>query len=114
MNEATPDPNTNVIPTGLSRDGDAAIEITWSDGATSRWTVAELRKSCPCASCRDQRQTETQTTDKPPLGLPVLSPAEAQPLRIESMRPVGSYAYSIAFSDGHSSGIFTFQMLHRK
>ena len=44
--------------------------------------------------------------------LPVLSAAEAQPLRIDAMSPVGQYAYSIDFSDGHSSGIFTFAMLH--
>ena len=46
-----------------------------------------------------------------PLSLPVLSMAEAQPLRIEGMRPVGNYAYNIAFSDGHDSGIFTFEYL---
>jgi DUF971 family protein len=27
------------------------------------------------------------------------------------MRPVGNYAYNIAFSDGHDSGIFTFDHL---
>lgn len=27
------------------------------------------------------------------------------------MRPVGNYAYSILFSDGHDSGIFTFEFL---
>ena len=46
-----------------------------------------------------------------PLQLPVLSPAEARPLRVESMRPVGNYAYAIVFSDGHASGIFTFALL---
>jgi hypothetical protein len=42
------------------------------------------------------------------------SAAEAQPLRIESMRPVGNYAYNIAFSDGHNSGIYSFAMLKRE
>lgn len=41
----------------------------------------------------------------------VLSPAEAQPLRVASMKPVGNYAYSIAFSDGHDAGIYTFALL---
>ena len=27
------------------------------------------------------------------------------------MKPVGNYAYSIAFSDGHDTGIFTFEFL---
>ena len=26
------------------------------------------------------------------------------------MKPVGNYAYSIAFSDGHDTGIFSFEM----
>jgi len=31
------------------------------------------------------------------------SAAEAQPLRITAMKPVGNYAYSIDFSDGHNT-----------
>ena len=38
--------------------------------------------------------------------------AEARPLTIASMQPVGNYAYSIAFSDGHDTGIFTLEFLH--
>ena len=41
----------------------------------------------------------------------MISAAEARPLKVESMRPVGNYAYNIAFSDGHNSGIFTLGML---
>ena len=36
---------------------------------------------------------------------------EARPTTIEHMRPVGNYAYNIGFSDGHDSGIFTFDYL---
>jgi DUF971 family protein len=43
--------------------------------------------------------------------LPVLSIAETMPLDIVLMHPVGNYAYNIHFSDGHSSGIFTFELL---
>ena len=45
------------------------------------------------------------------MALPILAPEEARPLEITGMRPVGNYAYNIAFSDGHDSGIFTFEML---
>jgi DUF971 family protein len=113
----------------IDRIGETAIEIKWSDGTVSSWTVAQLRKACPCATCREkkgspladppeQKNTEQKTTEqknteqKMTLTLPVLSASEARPLRIESMRPVGRYAYSIEFSDGHSSGIFPFAMLH--
>ncbi len=106
-------PADNATPTALARDGDTAIEITWSDGKITRWTVAELRKTCPCATCRDERNAEPADQQQVPMSLPVLTADEAKPLRIDSMRPVGSYAYNIAFSDGHSSGIFTFAMLYR-
>ncbi|MBI1901773.1 MAG: DUF971 domain-containing protein, partial [Planctomycetia bacterium] len=36
-----------------------------------------------------------------------------KPLTIEGMTPVGSYAYSIAFSDGHSTGIYTLESLRQ-
>jgi DUF971 family protein len=41
----------------------------------------------------------------------VLSPQELAPLSIAGMTPVGQYAYSIEFSDGHSSGIYTLEYL---
>ena len=62
----------------------------------------------PCATCREKRNA-------PPLPvtqLPVLSTAETQPLRIAAMKPVGNYAYSIDFSDGHDTGIYTLESLH--
>ncbi len=46
-----------------------------------------------------------------PRMLPVISAAEARPLRVEWMRPVGNYAYNVSFSDGHNSGLFTLAML---
>lgn len=103
----------DAVPVSIEREADAAIVITWSDNRVTRWSVVKLRKSCPCATCREKKRgeaAETKSAGKPPM-LPVLSPAEARPLRIESMRPVGSYAYNIAFSDGHSSGIYPFALL---
>ena len=41
----------------------------------------------------------------------MISLEEAQPLRVAGMQPVGSYAYTIAFSDGHDTGIFEFSLL---
>ncbi|WP_419194541.1 DUF971 domain-containing protein [Novipirellula herctigrandis] len=111
MNSTQPD-DFDLTPVTIARDGETAIEITWTDGSTNRWTAAELRKACPCATCREKRRAnEEQKGSGGPMLLPVLSTAEAQPVRIESMSPVGSYAYSIAFSDGHSSGIFPMRLL---
>jgi DUF971 family protein len=98
------------VPTSIARVADPAasgtIEITWSDGRKAVYTPRLLRDACPCATCR-----ETRAKPAPPPLLPVLSPAETIPLAITAMQPVGQYAYSIEFSDGHSSGIYTLEYL---
>ena len=91
-------------PTKLELRGSDKLAIAWSDEQVREYTFRELRDKCPCATCREKRA-------KPPELLPVLSPAEAQPLAVVEMKPVGNYAYSIAFSDGHDTGIFTFELL---
>jgi len=96
----------------IERAGDSSVTVRWSDGVETVWTARELRAACPCATCRGGHQ-DAQQSSTSSNALPVLSAAEARPLRVEAMRPVGTYAYAIAFSDGHSSGIFTFPLLRR-
>ena len=110
MKKSESSASTGKLPTSIAREGDTAIVIGWDDGSTTHWTASQLRAACPCATCREKgREKETEPATAPTL--PVLSAAEARPIRIESMNPVGSYAYSIAFSDGHSSGLFPMQLL---
>jgi DUF971 family protein len=97
----------NVHPTDLKLTESHQLCITWSDGQTQTLTVRTLRDHCPCASCRERRQGQPH---EPEL-LPVLRPEETKPLRIIQMRPVGNYAYSISFSDGHDTGIYTLELL---
>ncbi len=99
----------DAAPTSIQRESASVIVIGWSDGSELRYSASNLRKRCPCATCRE-KHSGTQSSPKP-LTLPVLSLAEAQPIAITGMRPVGNYAYNIAFSDGHDSGIFTFDFL---
>lgn len=98
----------NVYPTHLQRLEHAELLIQWSDGQARQYRAAELRAECPCATCRERRGAEQR---RPSTLLPVLSPAEAQPIHITVMKPVGNYAYNIEFSDGHNSGIFPFELL---
>ena len=105
----------DAIPTSIERDGDLGITIRWSDDLTSHWTTSQLRAACPCATCREKKRSLDSPNDQPASApmLPVLSAAEAKPLRIDAMRPVGNYAYNISFSDGHSSGVFLFDLLRQ-
>jgi DUF971 family protein len=98
------------VPTAIRRAMDAAtgnaIEIDWSDGATARYTAKLLRDACPCATCREKR-----SAPRPAPMLQVLRPEELVPLVVTGMKPVGQYAYSIGFSDGHDTGIYTLEYL---
>jgi DUF971 family protein len=99
----------NVAPTPLELTlvREDTLRIVWSDGQTREYAVRELRDNCPCATCRELRSAPPP----PPMALPVLTAAEARPLRIAAMHPTGRYAYSIHFSDGHDTGIFTLESL---
>lgn len=94
-------------PTQLSMLDDGRLAIQWSDGRQRSYTIRQLREACPCATCREKRSEPPP----PPTLLPVLSAAEARPLKLVAMSPVGNYAYSIRFSDDHDSGIYTFELL---
>jgi DUF971 family protein len=94
-------------PTRLELATPNRLRITWSDGQVREYALRELRDKCPCATCREKRNAPLPSL----LQLPIISAAEAQPLRITAMKPVGNYAYSIDFSDGHNTGIYTLESL---
>lgn len=94
-------------PTDLKLIDPTRLRITWSDGEAREYSVRDLREHCPCATCRERRTAPPP----PPTTLTVLSASETQPLRITAMQPTGRYAYSIHFSDGHDTGIYTLELL---
>ncbi|MEM8865990.1 MAG: DUF971 domain-containing protein [Planctomycetota bacterium] len=96
-------------PISLERRDESTLRIAWSDGMVRDYPVRELRDKCPCATCREKRDAPPP----PANALTVLSMEETQPLRITGMRPVGSYAYGIQFSDGHNTGLFTLTLLRQ-
>lgn len=94
-------------PTALRREGEG-LRIDWSDGVSTFVEWRTLRNNCPCASCNEERA-------KPPNPFRVLSATEVAaglpaPL---AMRPVGHYAYQIAWNDGHDSGIYPIEVLRK-
>ncbi len=97
-------------PVKLARADEKSIMIDWSDGQRRQYSFRELRDACPCATCREKRSEAAPATANL---LPVLSVAEARPLTIAKMEPVGNYAYSIEFSDGHDTGIYTLELLRQ-
>jgi DUF971 family protein len=95
-----------IHPTAFERTGQNQLIISWSDGERRLYGARELRDACPCATCREKAMHA-----EPPGQLPVISPRELQPLTVTGMKPVGSYAYAISFSDGHDTGIYSMELL---
>ncbi|MFN7626619.1 MAG: DUF971 domain-containing protein [Pirellula sp.] len=98
----------DIHPVGLEKTDSRCLRITWSDGQIQDIPFGKLRGACPCATCKEKKKGEAA---RPKSSLSILSAAEAVPLDIAQMRPVGNYAYNVAFSDGHSSGLFTIELL---
>ena len=77
------------------------MEIDWADGHTSDLSFEYLRVECPCAECKGHTPDEARViTGK-------------EDVSIVDVLPVGNYAIQIHFSDGHSTGIFTWEYLRR-
>src|SRR5207247_11039630 len=100
-----PQPNPKGLqPAALRKEGNDLPIIDWQDGHRSRYTWKHLRDNCPCAGCREERL-------KPPDPFRILKPNELVPLAPTAVTPIGQYAYKITWSDGHDSGIYTFETL---
>ena len=74
-----------------------------ADGERRVIPARDLRIACPCAACRDE-MTGAALLD------PASVPLSVTPTRIWS---VGNYALGMTFSDGHSSGIYSFPALRQ-
>jgi DUF971 family protein len=96
----------SILPSELSLIAPDRLQIVWSDGQVRQYTVRELRENCPCATCMEKRSVAES-----PAMLPILRAEETQPLRITKMESMGHYAYGIAFSDGHDTGLYTLELL---
>jgi ATP-binding protein involved in chromosome partitioning len=92
-----------MIPASLHRLGDAALLVTWNDGRRSEYELRALRMACPCASCVNEWTGEKMLR-------PSQVPEGVRPRRLFS---VGRYALGIEWSDGHSTGIFSYDYLRR-
>jgi len=95
------------VKTGLG------VDITWVDGHTSHYNFSYLREECPCATCNDERgKKEAFKAAAAPgaASFPVLPMFKAKP-RAQSASAVGNYAISISFTDGHSTGIYSYDHL---
>lgn len=80
---------------------DGNVQIVWADGHSSSYTGRHLRLSCKCAACIDEftHQVTIPVDHVPPV---------VKPNKIDV---VGNYAFHFAWSDGHDTGIYSYDYL---
>jgi DUF971 family protein len=84
------------------------LMVIWDDGHASRYSFSLLRAGCPCAECRGGHDRMGDTPDPAVFDTPITnSPAT----RLIALVPVGSYAISPVWEDGHDAGIFQWRYL---
>ena len=89
------------IPTGITlHQKSRVLEIAFSDGRTFRLPYEFLRVYSPSAEVRGHGP-----------GQEVLQTGK-RAVEIRSIEPVGSYAIQPAFSDGHGTGIYSWEYLY--
>jgi DUF971 family protein len=86
----------------------AGVDITWSDAHSSHYDFAYLREHCPCATCREGHGKNEETASAVgSSALPMFKPK----ITARAAAGVGTYAIQIEFTDGHTTGIYSFDHL---
>jgi len=80
------------------------IGIVWEDGEESYLPARPLRCACRCAVCVDEMTGRKLLDD-------ARVPQDVRPVRAA---PVGRYGLSIAWSDGHATGIYPWSGLREQ
>jgi DUF971 family protein len=89
-------------PAKIQKASETEMSISWNSGETTTVPFRTLRFECQCAECVDEwtrvRRVKLESIR-----------SDIKPQRVET---VGRYAIQIAWSDGHSAGIYPFEALY--
>ena len=76
------------------------LNVSFDDGTVTSITAELLRVESPSAEVQGHGAGQKKT------------PAGKKNVTINRIDPVGNYAIRLAFSDGHDTGLFTWDILH--
>ncbi len=92
-----------IEPRQIIEESDSELSIRWSDEAETKYNAADLRRACPCAGCINEWTGEKM----------LKAENIADDLSFSSISIVGRYALNFHFSDGHETGIYSFDYLRK-
>jgi DUF971 family protein len=94
----------NAEPIDIDIVRDRSVTVTFDDGTVSEFPVNALRAACPCATCRGQRERGEVAWPRP---------GQPDTITIVDAQLSGAWGLSIDWSDGHSTGIYAWNVLRR-
>jgi DUF971 family protein len=97
-------PSSSVSVKAIDIERHRSVTVTFDDGHVCVFALDELRRVCPCATCRSWRDQGQASWPRP--GSP-------DTLSVEGADLVGAWGLSITWNDGHSTGIYPWDSLRR-
>ena len=91
-------------PEKIDRISESVLNIVWENGEQYICFAKTLRQHCPCATCQAEREKKDP--------LKVIRSDQKQ-IELSSWRYVGNYAIALNWSDGHDTGIYTYEYLRQ-
>ncbi len=86
---------------GFHQRDPRTLSVLWEDSHRDDFDVRDLRLACHCALCVEEMS-----------GRQLLDPASIRPdVTPRAITSVGNYAITINWSDGHSTGIYSFEYM---
>jgi DUF971 family protein len=83
------------------RRADNVLEVAFDDGSTASLSAEYLRVESPSAEVQGHNPAEKKLV------------AGKRHVAITGIEPTGNYAIRLIFSDGHETGIYSWDYLHR-
>ena len=94
-------------PVAIDLDRRKELRIRWADGHESVYPLALLRRACPCAGCRAEREARQRN----PLHILTGTASPQEMATADQAELVGHYAFRIRWKDGHDTGIYDYRTL---
>jgi DUF971 family protein len=91
-------------PEKIDQISETVLSIQWDNGEKTICFTKTLRQHCPCATCQEERENRDP--------LKVIS-SDQEHIELKKWRYVGNYAVKLEWSDGHDTGIYTYEFIRQ-
>jgi len=81
------------------------LAVKWQDGTEDFIALEKLRRACPCAGCKGERDVMGNLYKGPDV------PLTPRAFELRGLNRVGTYAVQPVWADGHATGLYSFEYL---